>query len=147
MRARIRKSCATKEPIAALCLHRRVLRSWDPHSEVQPASRARQPPNALDVQPPFKHFHFIDLDAAKVSYLRKDIGDRKDVDIYEGDCNSKQQSWVESIRDQCAAAGVAFFFKQWGMFGPKNGCIERLGKKAAGRVLNGRTWDEYPQAI
>jgi protein gp37 len=58
-----------------------------------------------------------------------------------------QESWVESIRDQCAAAGVAFFFKQWGMFGPKNGSIERLGKKTAGRVLNGRTWDEYPQAI
>ncbi len=58
-----------------------------------------------------------------------------------------QPSWVESIRDQCTAAGVAFFFKQWGSFGPTDDGIKRLGKKAAGRLLNGRTWDQYPQAI
>jgi protein gp37 len=57
-----------------------------------------------------------------------------------------QPAWVESIRDQCTSAGVAFFFKQWGAFGPKDGTIARLGKKAAGRELDGRTWDEYPQA-
>jgi protein gp37 len=56
-----------------------------------------------------------------------------------------QPQWVRSIRDQCETAGVAFFFKQWGTFGPKDGAIARLGKKAAGRVLDGRTWDEYPQ--
>ena len=43
-------------------------------------------------------------------------------------------AWVRSIRDQCVRAGVAFFFKQWGGF-PK-------GK--AGRILDGRTWDEMP---
>lgn len=43
-------------------------------------------------------------------------------------------AWVEDIRDQCAAAGVAFFFKQWGGRTPK----------ANGRVLDGRTWDEMP---
>jgi protein gp37 len=58
-----------------------------------------------------------------------------------------QPAWVESIRDQCAAADVAFFFKQWGTYGPKDGRIERLGKRAAGRILSGRTWDEYPDAI
>lgn len=42
--------------------------------------------------------------------------------------------WVRSIRDQCLARGVAFHFKQWG--GPN--------KKKAGRVLDGRTWDEQP---
>ena len=57
-----------------------------------------------------------------------------------------QPSWVESIRDQCAESGVAFFFKQWGAFGPKDGNIVRLGKKAAGRVLDGRTWDDFPAA-
>lgn len=48
--------------------------------------------------------------------------------------------WARSLRDQCTAAGVPFFFKQWGeyRFG------ERVGKKAAGRVLDGRTWDDYP---
>jgi protein gp37 len=43
-------------------------------------------------------------------------------------------SWVRSIRDRCVAEGVAFHFKQWG----------GTNKKAAGRVLDGRTWDEWP---
>jgi len=43
-------------------------------------------------------------------------------------------SWVESIRRQCGAAGVAFFFKQWG----------GVRKKLAGRLLDGRTWDAMP---
>jgi protein gp37 len=43
--------------------------------------------------------------------------------------------WVRSIRDQCAHAGVAFFFKQWGGTTPKTG----------GRTLDGRTWDQLPQ--
>ena len=43
-------------------------------------------------------------------------------------------AWVTDIRDQCAGAGVAFFFKQWG----------GVQKKKTGRVLEGRTWDEKP---
>jgi protein gp37 len=46
-------------------------------------------------------------------------------------------SWVMDIRDQCASAGVAFFFKQWG----------GIQKKKTGRELDGRTWDEMPQAL
>jgi protein gp37 len=42
--------------------------------------------------------------------------------------------WVRSLRDQAAAAGVAFFFKQWGGLTPN----------AGGRLLDGRTWDQYP---
>lgn len=42
--------------------------------------------------------------------------------------------WVLDIQDQCSKKDVAFFFKQWG---GKN-------KKAAGRLLNGRTYDEMP---
>lgn len=45
------------------------------------------PTNALGVQPPFREYHFIDLDATKVEYLRRSIGTRKDVQIYSGDCN------------------------------------------------------------
>jgi protein gp37 len=45
-----------------------------------------------------------------------------------------QSAWVESIRDQCADAGVPFFFKQWG----------GVQKKKAGRILDGRTYDERP---
>jgi len=44
------------------------------------------------------------------------------------------EAWVLDIRAQCEAAGVPFFFKQWG---GKN-------KKKAGRLLEGRTWDEMP---
>lgn len=46
-----------------------------------------------------------------------------------------KESWVEDIRLQCESASVHFFFKQWG---GKN-------KKAAGRILNGRTYDEMPE--
>ena len=46
------------------------------------------PLNALDVDPPFQHFHFIDLDATRLSYLSGEIGDRSDVAVYEGDCNT-----------------------------------------------------------
>lgn len=42
--------------------------------------------------------------------------------------------WVRQIRDQCIRANVPFFFKQWG--GPV--------KSRAGRLLDGRTWDEMP---
>ncbi|MFE2104987.1 DUF5131 family protein [Kitasatospora sp. NPDC059463] len=43
--------------------------------------------------------------------------------------------WVLEIRDACAAAGVPFFFKQWGGRNPK----------AGGRDLQGRTWDDMPE--
>jgi protein gp37 len=49
--------------------------------------------------------------------------------------------WVLAIRKSCEEAGVPFFFKQWGTFN-SNG--KRVGKKAAGRLLDGRTWDEIP---
>ena len=89
--------------------------------------------------------------------------------------------WARSLRDQCAAAGVPYLFKQWGEWRePEHGenfdtsmgraakppafilsetgtvhCFEsehivngtpviKVGKKAAGRLLDGRTWDEVP---
>lgn len=93
--------------------------------------------------------------------------------------------WARSLRDQCQAAGVAFFFKQWGewtpgenvlsqitgwranaTYGPWVGGDEwlfgetdmgdpeedwhdepdlyRVGKKAAGRLLDGREWNQMP---
>jgi protein gp37 len=42
--------------------------------------------------------------------------------------------WIRSIRDQCVGRGVAFHFKQWG----------GTNKKRAGRILDGRTWNEWP---
>jgi protein gp37 len=86
--------------------------------------------------------------------------------------------WARSIRDQCAAAGTAFFFKQWGEWAPSTpeqasgnprsgwrclaghphvakreelypeagaAFIEHMGKKAAGRLLDGVTHDAMPE--
>lgn len=78
--------------------------------------------------------------------------------------------WPRSIRDQCAAAGVAFFFKQWGEWHPVHQLLAdgnsntmtgrehpdkwheatlsgRVGKRRAGRLLDGRTHDEYPEQL
>lgn len=76
--------------------------------------------------------------------------------------------WARALRDQCISTGVPFLFKQWGEWtpdehpgsphtyvtaGPDPGLpfplmsamMWRTGKKAAGRVLDGRTWDQYPE--
>lgn len=77
--------------------------------------------------------------------------------------------WVRGIRDQCVDAGVPFFFKQWGEWahfdvrdfnmlpippdGPKSKRLDEftwmefVGKKAAGAVLDGREWKEFPRAV
>jgi protein gp37 len=47
------------------------------------------------------------------------------------------ETWVVEIRDQCLGARVPFFFKQWG----------GTNKKKAGRVLDGRTWDQQPLRV
>lgn len=72
--------------------------------------------------------------------------------------------WFRTVRDQCLDVGVPFFFKQWGKwtiasspntsrqlvsFGSPFGGIdsvymERVGRKLAGRLLDGREWNEFP---
>ena len=73
--------------------------------------------------------------------------------------------WVREIRDVCENTFTPFFFKQWGEFVPFGGVsmvsvpavlpkkymwfddhvkVFRVGKKKAGRILDGRTWDETP---
>ena len=79
--------------------------------------------------------------------------------------------WARSIRDQCKAAGVPLLFKQWGNWlhmperahikeafreewrrveslvpGVRPNLMFNVGKKAAGRLLDGVTQDEYPEA-
>jgi protein gp37 len=54
------------------------------------------------------------------------------------------QSWVESVRRQAKEQGVAFFFKQWGAWGPDG---IRRDKKRNGRKLRGRHWDEFPVRV
>jgi three-Cys-motif partner protein len=46
------------------------------------------PLNALYVKPPFVEYHFIDLNSSKTGHLRGLIGERSDVHVYEGDCNT-----------------------------------------------------------
>jgi protein gp37 len=75
--------------------------------------------------------------------------------------------WVRSIRVQCKEADVPFLFKQWGEWAPEialtsantpstcefhtrhlfpdNQAVYRVGKKAAGRELDGRIYDKYPE--
>jgi protein gp37 len=48
-----------------------------------------------------------------------------------------QQDWVIDLKDQCLEKNVPFFFKQWG--GPN--------RKKTGRMLLGKTWDQYPDAV
>ena len=45
-------------------------------------------------------------------------------------------AWAIDVRNQCIAARVAFFFKQWGGRSPKTG----------GRLLEGREWNQFPKA-
>jgi len=48
-----------------------------------------------------------------------------------------KESWILSIMEQCKIANVPFFFKQWG----------GVQKSRAGRLLRGRTYDEFPRAL
>jgi protein gp37 len=71
--------------------------------------------------------------------------------------------WARSIRDQCQAASVPFFFKQWGEWRERidgddwtretcridldgRATMIRVGKKAAGRLLDGKLHEEWPDA-
>ncbi|MBJ9669003.1 phage Gp37/Gp68 family protein [Burkholderia cenocepacia] len=100
------------------------------------------------------------------------------------DARPMHPDWARDLRDQCAAAGVPFLFKQWGEWAPGENCggpptrtervadwfgdewsfgtmtpsehdglsyddeptVYRIGKKTAGRHLDGRTHDEFPEA-
>ena len=71
--------------------------------------------------------------------------------IVGGESGSKARpmrpAWLRSLRDQCVNAGIAFHFKQWGEYVPydnRHELMKPVSKKKAGRVLDGRTWEEYP---
>lgn len=84
------------------------------------------------------------------------------------DARPSNPNWYRSLRDQCLKAGVKFFFKQWGEWAPWDfddwktedlkshvfdrdaedvedvQIVYRIGKKTAGRMLDGREWSEFP---
>lgn len=53
-------------------------------------------------------------------------------------------AWVDGIKRQCDAAGVAFFFEQWGAWGADG---EKRSKSANGREYKGQVWDAMPQPV
>jgi len=100
------------------------------------------------------------------------IGSRLDWVVVGGESGPNARpmhpDWVRAFRDQCVAAGVPFFFKQWGEYKGVSSLADRIdadrrkcvtvgnesptgawmmakvGKKKSGRLLDGRTWDEFP---
>jgi protein gp37 len=70
--------------------------------------------------------------------------------------------WPRQIRDDCERRQIAFLFKQWGEWTPERGMrhseffqfdndpdsyVMRVGKKAAGRKLDGQLWGQYPEEV
>jgi protein gp37 len=60
--------------------------------------------------------------------------------------------WVRRLRDRCVNAGVPFLFKEWGEWAPApdggfGRRMMRLGRRAAGRLVDGRSWNEMPAAM
>lgn len=104
------------------------------------------------------------------SFSRQYFPDPAEVDIEWVICGGESgpgarpmhPDWARSLRDQCQAAGVAYHFKQWGeyQYGERRAQREedgsvtfhsdgipmhiRVGKHAAGRLLDGQLWDEFP---
>lgn len=98
---------------------------------------------------------------------RKELGKKSGLDwvIAGGEsgpgARPMHPEWARDLRNQCVAAGVPFFFKQWGQWAPflslgkhpgeqtkglviGDETVWRVGKGNAGRMLDGRAWDEYP---
>jgi len=86
----------------------------------------------------------------------------------EGGPNARPMhpQWARDIRDQCIAANIPYFFKQWGEWTPLSAFqveylpprgieytwpdakeVYRVGKKVAGRLLDGREWNQLPNRI
>jgi|TARA_R100000501_G_scaffold6603_2_gene14127 protein gp37 len=93
--------------------------------------------------------------AAKVRFLSvepllEDLGefDLSGIDwvIVGGESGYKarpmKMEWVRNVQAECDAAQVPFFFKQWGVWGEDG--VKR-SKKANGRLLDGRLYEEYPR--
>ena len=90
------------------------------------------------------HIRFLSVEP-----LLEDVGELDLTDIHwvivGGESGAKARpmkpEWADSVREQCEEQDVAFFFKQWGGWGADG---KRRSKKANGRLLQGRTWDDMP---
>lgn len=124
----------------------------------------------------------VDLRLTHSPAMLSRVGTGVDWVIVGGESGHKARpmhpDWARSLRDQCNAAGVSFFFKQWGEWGPTtfeatrhHGVLSgpvrgddiaftvfgptgrqvawpvvKVGKSRAGRLLDGREWNEVPCA-
>lgn len=80
----------------------------------------------LSVEPLLEDLGRLDLEGIHWVIVGGESGPR---------ARAMKPEWVLSVRDQCIEAGIPFFFKQWG----------GVRKANTGRVLEGKTYDEYPQ--
>jgi protein gp37 len=115
---------------------------------------------AIDLKFNDKH-----CDRTESSHVCDTVSDKLNWVICGGESGPRARpmhpDWARSLRDQCQAAGVPFFFKQWGEYKsviPKEvfysdatfhdgTCLRKVGKKAAGRLLDGREWNEFPGEV
>ncbi|KAB6717745.1 phage Gp37/Gp68 family protein [Roseobacter sp. TSBP12] len=132
---------------------------------------------------PFMHLNTLRGSIFDRLHYRRDLAAALDWVIVGGESGKNARpmhpDWARSLRDQCEAAGVAFFFKQWGEWisiydrdrddpdwrncpksgdwdkkrylnleggqgfhGDKLNMMQRVGKRAAGRLLDGREWNQ-----
>lgn len=82
----------------------------------------------LSIEPLLEELGCIDLHGINWVIVGGESGPR---------AREMKPEWVLSLRDQCGESGVPFFFKQWG----------GTRKARAGRMLDGRTWDEMPALL
>jgi protein gp37 len=87
---------------------------------------ARTKMSFLSIEPLLEHLGEIDLGGIDWAIVGGESGPK---------ARPLRRAWVVDIRRQCRAAGVPFFFKQWG----------GVRKGETGRELDGRTYDEFPE--
>ena len=86
----------------------------------------------LSVEPLLEDLGVVDLDGIHWVIVGGESGHK---------ARPMDKRWVISIRKQCRAQKVPFFFKQWGRWGEDG---QSRNKKANGRTLNGRVWNGIP---
>jgi protein gp37 len=112
--------------------------SWQPNIWMGVSVENRQTTHRIDaLRTVPAHVRFLSLEPLLEDLGRIDLAGISWV-IVGGESGAGARpmdvDWVRSIRDQCKQSDTAFFFKQWG----------GVRKKAAGRRLDGRLWNDMP---
>ena len=102
---------------------------------IEPLQQVNAKVRFLSIEPLLKDLGKLDLTGIHWVIVGGESGTKGRPMLFE---------WVENIRQQADQAGVGFFFKQWGTWGADG---VRRNKKANGRLLDGQTWDAWPQSV